>query len=74
MTELPMSEPPERDIEVFNAALELPPAERAACLDQACVGDAALRRRVEELLQASEAAGGFLEGTAAAPPVLPALA
>jgi serine/threonine protein kinase/formylglycine-generating enzyme required for sulfatase activity/predicted alpha/beta-hydrolase family hydrolase len=68
MTELPMSEPPERDIEVFNAALELPTAERAAYLDQVCGGDAALRRRVEELLQASEAAGGFLEGSAAVPP------
>jgi len=59
-----MSQPPERDIEVFNAALELPPAERVAYLDHACASDAALRLRVEELLQASEAAGGFLEGGA----------
>jgi hypothetical protein len=33
MIELPMPQPFERDIEDFNAALELPPAERAAyCL------------------------------------------
>jgi serine/threonine protein kinase len=63
-----MPQPPERDIEVFNAALELPAAERAAYLNRVCAGDAALRLRVEELLEASEAAGGFLEGTAGVPP------
>ena len=68
MIELPMPQPSERDIEVFNAALELPPAERAAYLDRACAGDAALRLRVEELLKANEAAGGFLEDTVAVPP------
>ena len=34
----------------------MPAAERAAYLDQACAGDAALRQRVEELLQASDEA------------------
>src|SRR5207247_831603 len=43
----------------------LPPEERAACLDQACGGDAALRHRVEILLNA-HAAGAFLEEPAAA--------
>ena len=41
-----MPQPSEREIEVFNAALELPAAERVAYLDQACAGDVALRQRV----------------------------
>src|SRR6266404_2568455 len=56
-----MSEPSEREVVVFSAARRLPPAERAEYLEEACAGDAALRQRVEELLQASEEAGGFLE-------------
>src|SRR5437867_4355230 len=53
---------------IFATALALPPEERAACLDQACGGDAALRHRVEVLLNA-HAAGAFLEVSAA--PVTP---
>jgi tetratricopeptide (TPR) repeat protein/predicted Ser/Thr protein kinase len=46
---------------IFGKALELPSAaDRAAYLDQACGGDAALRAEVEGLLQALEAAGPFL--------------
>jgi serine/threonine protein kinase len=63
-----MLEPSEREIEAFNAALELPAHERTAYLDKACAGDAALRQRVEELLQVSEAAGAFLKSPAAVPP------
>jgi len=63
-----MSQPSEREIEVFNAALELPAAERATYLDEVCAGDAALRQRVEELLQAGDKADGFLESPAAVPP------
>ena len=63
-----MPQPSEREIEVFNAALELPTQERAVYLDEACAGDAKLRQRVEEFLQASEAAGAFLESPAAVPP------
>jgi serine/threonine protein kinase len=62
-----MPQPSEREIEVFNAALELPAAERVAYLDQACAGDAALRQRVEEFLQAGDKVGAFLESPAAAP-------
>jgi WD40 repeat protein/tetratricopeptide (TPR) repeat protein len=47
--------------EVFEAALELPPENRAAFLEAACGGDAALRRRLEELLQKHDQAGSFLE-------------
>jgi serine/threonine protein kinase len=62
-----MPQTPEREIEIFNAALELPAAERVAYLDQACAGDPALRQRVEALLQASGGAGGFLAGPVPAP-------
>jgi len=63
-----MSQPSEHEIEVFNIALELPAGERAAYLDRECVGDAALRQRVEELLKANEVSCACLEGLAAAPP------
>jgi hypothetical protein len=45
---------------IFGKALELPAADRAAYLDQACASDAALRAEVEGLLQALDAAGPFL--------------
>jgi serine/threonine protein kinase/WD40 repeat protein len=51
----------ERELAVFSAARRLPPAERAPYLDQTCAGDPALRRRVEELLRASEDAEDFLK-------------
>lgn len=61
--------------EVFQAALEQPAAVRAAYLDEACAGDAVLRREVESLLEAAVQTGGFdrlakrfaLEDTAAVP-------
>jgi tetratricopeptide (TPR) repeat protein/serine/threonine protein kinase len=47
---------------IFFAALEKDSApERAAYLDQACAGDADLRRRVEKMLTAQSKAGSFLE-------------
>jgi serine/threonine-protein kinase len=52
---------------IFIAALEMEdPAERAAFLDRACAVDAALRQRVERLLQRHQQAGSFLEGPAPA--------
>src|SRR6266550_8104058 len=56
---------------IFAAALALPPEERAACLDQACGGDAALRHRVEVLLNSHDASA-FLEEPAA-PAAMPTL-
>ena len=48
--------------EIFEATLECSdPAQRAAYLDTACRGDAALRRRVETLLERHQHAGSFLE-------------
>ncbi len=76
-----MTEPPDREAAVFGAARQLPAGARAAYLDQTCGGDADLRRRVEQLLQAGEAAGAFLEdaapgavrpGEASRPTVVPA--
>jgi hypothetical protein len=47
---------------IFFAALEkASPAERAAYLDEACRGDADLRRQVERLLAAHPQVGTFLE-------------
>ncbi|HVK09437.1 MAG TPA: SUMF1/EgtB/PvdO family nonheme iron enzyme [Gemmataceae bacterium] len=45
---------------IFAAALDLPAAERAAYLAKACGRDAALRRRLEGLLTASDRAGAFM--------------
>src|SRR5690242_15910393 len=47
--------------EIFSAAVQITdPVGRAAYLDQACGGDANLRRRVEALLHAHDSAGDFL--------------
>src|SRR5258707_479257 len=45
---------------LFGGAMALSSAQRAGYLDQVCGDDADLRREVEELLRASEQAGGFL--------------
>jgi serine/threonine-protein kinase len=47
--------------EVFHEAAELPADRRAAFLDRACAGDAALREEVEALLRSFDDAEGFLE-------------
>src|SRR5438093_645821 len=59
-----MSNPPDREVALFSAARRMPTQSRAAYLEEACAGDAGLRRRIEELLEASEEAGGFLEEAA----------
>jgi serine/threonine protein kinase/tetratricopeptide (TPR) repeat protein len=43
--------------DVLNRALELAPAERAGFLDRACSADSSLRKEVEALLAADDAAG-----------------
>jgi serine/threonine protein kinase/tetratricopeptide (TPR) repeat protein len=61
-----MNEPIDLLARIFNSALELKdPIERAAFLAQACDRNASLRRQVEDLLQAHERAGTFLEQPAA---------
>src|SRR5262245_61703597 len=57
-----MADPESKIRELFSKALERQTAEeQAAFLDQACRGDAALRARLEELLQAHREAGSFLQ-------------
>src|SRR5262245_18778421 len=51
--------------QIFGAALELPPAERAAFLQDACRGDSQMVREVERLLVSHEEAGSFLQPRAA---------
>src|SRR5208282_4224584 len=48
---------------VFHAALERPASQRAAFVEEACAGDAALREEVESLL-AHEDAGSFIQSPA----------
>jgi eukaryotic-like serine/threonine-protein kinase len=47
--------------EVFEAALERGPLERATFLSQACAGDDGLRKQVESLLASEEQARSFIE-------------
>src|SRR5438128_7239347 len=56
-----MNEPVNPEVAILNNVLELAEAQRDAYLDQACAGDAALRKQVETLLQSHEQAKGFLE-------------
>ena len=46
---------------LFDAVVELQPAERDRILDRECEADVDLRREVEKLLASSEDSGGFLE-------------
>src|ERR1035438_772901 len=56
-----MNTPPNREVALFSAALELPASQRAAYLEEACADDPALRLRLEALLRDHEAASAFLE-------------
>jgi len=53
---------------LFHAALERPPAEREAFLDEACAGDPAMREEVATLVARHDASDDFLETPAAALP------
>ncbi len=52
--------------EVLHRALAVPPADRAALLDEACAGDARLRAEVESLLASQSEAGTFIDRPALA--------
>jgi len=57
-----MDNPPDdREVAVFNAALQLPAGQRAAYLDGACAGENALRLKIEALLRVHDEVGTFLE-------------
>jgi serine/threonine protein kinase len=51
---------------IFNSAVRLPTAERAAYLRRVCGNNSELLRQVEELLQQHDQAGSFLEPAGAA--------
>ena len=51
-------------LDIFNEALEQPPAERPAYLDRACAGDATLRRKVQLLLDSHDQSGDFIDAPA----------
>ena len=60
---------PQQVKSLFLAAAEKPAAERAAFLDQACGDDAALRKRLDDLLQAHDQGPGCLRQGGSAEPV-----
>jgi ankyrin repeat protein len=63
-----MSPDQERRLEeIFSAARNLPPRERAAFLERACGDDAELRRQADSLLAAHEQLGQFLQPTVLVP-------
>src|SRR6516225_7818359 len=49
-----MSHAHQREVAIFDAALQLPPGEREAYLQQTCGGDLELLQRIRSLLNASE--------------------
>ncbi|HKQ99151.1 MAG TPA: protein kinase [Pyrinomonadaceae bacterium] len=52
--------------DVFQGALDRPPGERAAYLEEACAGDAELQSEAGSLLSAHDEAGNFIEQPAIA--------
>src|SRR6185437_16065845 len=61
-----MSPSPDREETIFEAALKLLAEQRAEYLQKTCGDDAALRARVEALLQANANASDFMEPPARA--------
>jgi len=53
--------PPNREVAIFSAALELDPSQRAAYLEKACADAPDLRQRIEALLAVHDKAANFLE-------------
>ncbi len=58
---LPAAERYARVSELFRAAAELLPQDRAAFLEKECGNDESLRREVEALLEADAQSDGFIE-------------
>jgi len=69
-----MAQPHEREVEVFEAALALPPGQREAFVEQASGGDPELLQRIQALLHAAENGTDFLAPIERNPrPTLPAI-
>src|SRR5882724_7907846 len=56
-----MNDSRDRDVVVFAEAIQLPASERSAYLACACGADKERRRRIEQLLEAHDQVGDFLE-------------
>jgi hypothetical protein len=56
-----MNEPPNPEVAVFAAALELPADQSGVYLNQACAGDLELRRQFEALPRVHDDAGNFFD-------------
>ncbi len=56
-----MNDSPNREVEIFSEAVDLPAEERAAYLERVCGSDLNLRQRIEALLYVNDGAGDFLE-------------
>src|SRR5262245_22287187 len=56
---------PHKIDQVFQSAIDVSPDRRAMFLDNACAEDAELLAEVESLLNADQAAGSFIQGSAA---------
>jgi eukaryotic-like serine/threonine-protein kinase len=56
-----MKDSPDREVVLFAEAIQLSAGERCAYLASACGADKELRQRVEQLLEAHDQAGDFLE-------------
>lgn len=56
-----MNNESDREIEIFTAALHLPPGEREAFLERVCGDDTELWRKVRALIQAHGTLENFLE-------------
>ncbi len=56
-----MKDPPDREVLLFNQALQLPASERAGYLNASCGDDRGLRRRISALIESHEQAGAFLQ-------------
>jgi eukaryotic-like serine/threonine-protein kinase len=54
----------QRCVEIFSAALERQPEQRAAFVDHACADDESLRREVTTLLRSHEESGDFISAPA----------
>src|SRR5262249_39776558 len=65
-----MNQAKQLELDVFEAALQLPVDQRPGYLEKACGKDADLRRRVEDLLGAAERAGGFMRQPAVPEPTV----
>src|SRR5580765_425474 len=66
--------PTNREVALFNAAVELDASQRAAFLDAACADDPALRLRLGALLKVHQKAITFLEPEASAADAQPHVA